>query len=97
MISLGPWPLASKIGGIPMNTRQLLEGKPVIPKGCTFLIKIMYTQNSSAQGQIHWIEEERVLSFRSFMELFYLMGEAVGESSETNGLRTWAKDYAGID
>ncbi|NLV16135.1 MAG: hypothetical protein GXY50_02840 [Syntrophomonadaceae bacterium] len=52
-------------------------------QGCThgkgnFLLKILYTQNDDIQGTIQWLEEERTVNFRSFLELTALLYEAVG-------------------
>ncbi len=43
-----------------------------------FLLKILYTQNGDIQGTIQWLEEERTVNFRSFLELTTLLCEAVG-------------------
>jgi len=63
-------------------------------EGTTFLVKILFRQNYSWQGNIFWIENGRSLHFRSFLELVTLMQEAM-EKSCTPGveydLRTWNK------
>jgi hypothetical protein len=43
-----------------------------------FLLKIYYTQKNDIQGQLQWLEEEKTVNFRSFMELTMLLSEAIG-------------------
>lgn len=42
-------------------------------KKATFTIRIMFRQNSSWQGSIRWIEGKAEQSFRSVLELLFLM------------------------
>ena len=55
----------------------------------TFLVKVLYTQHNSAQGIIQWIDQEKALSFRSFMELIYLLEEVLEERQDMDKFRTW--------
>lgn len=43
----------------------------------TFVVKILYCENSSIQGYVQWIEHEKTLPYRSLMELFHLVEEAI--------------------
>jgi len=54
-------------------------------KGSSFLIKIKYQQNSSIQGSIHWLEENKIVNFRSMMEMMMLITEKIDKKE----LRTW--------
>ena len=51
----------------------------------TFLVKILFRQRETWQGQVTWAEENKTVSFRSALELLRLLDEA----GETDG-RTWA-------
>lgn len=55
----------------------------------TFLIKILYTQHHSMQGTVQWIEQEKALSFRSYMELTHLLKEALRVRDDREEFRTW--------
>lgn len=58
----------------------------------TFLIHVLFRQNSSWQGELCWIESGRTINFRSLLEMLMLMEEAMDKSCipqvEYN-LRTW--------
>ncbi len=43
----------------------------------TFLVKILFRQNSSIQGELTWVEENKTICFRSFMEIVSLIQEAI--------------------
>ena len=47
----------------------------------TFIIKIMNQQNSTWQGSLTWVEEQKTEYFRSALELIKMMDEAVGTNS----------------
>ncbi|MFY9188043.1 MAG: hypothetical protein WAO22_02165 [bacterium] len=55
----------------------------------TFLVKVLYTQHTSTQGIIQWIDQEKALSFRSFMELIHLLEEALQSRGDMDQFRTW--------
>ncbi|HHT71411.1 MAG: hypothetical protein WAO22_09530 [bacterium] len=57
----------------------------------TFLVKIMYTQNSSTQGMVQWIDEDKTVHFRSFLELVSLLTEALQNKGRLTTLRSWEK------
>ena len=43
----------------------------------TFLVRIMFRQNTSWQGTVNWLEGRRELSFRSVLELIGLLDSAL--------------------
>lgn len=45
----------------------------------TFIVKILNQQNSTWQGTITWVEEQRVQNFRSALELLKLIDGALEE------------------
>jgi len=55
----------------------------------TFEISVKFTQNSTWQGQIHWVEKDRRQSFRSALELLKLMDEALEEGSKSTQAINW--------
>lgn len=55
----------------------------------TFLVKVMYTQHTSTQGTIQWVDREKSISFRSFMELIHLLEEAISSQEKAIKFRTW--------
>ena len=55
----------------------------------TFEISVKFMQNSTWQGQIHWIEENRKQNFRSALEMLKLMDEALSESADGSQVIEW--------
>ncbi|MBR4462530.1 MAG: hypothetical protein IKS51_08135 [Erysipelotrichaceae bacterium] len=43
----------------------------------TFIIRVQHRQNSSWQGRITWMEEDKTLSFRSIWEMMKLIDSAM--------------------
>lgn len=43
----------------------------------TFIVRVQHMQNSSWQGLLTWVEEDRTVSFRSVLELLKLIESAV--------------------
>lgn len=58
------------MGGVPME--QEAERK----RG-TFLVRILYRQNDSWQGEVLWAEQEEKRYFKSALELLKLMDDAL--------------------
>lgn len=56
------------------------------PKGklATFLVKIIFRQNASWQGSVIWQEQRREESFRSALELLFLMNSALMGEEKSN-------------
>jgi len=46
-------------------------------------------QNSTWQGEIHWIESNKKQNFRSALEMLKLMDEALTESTEESQVINW--------
>ena len=65
------------------------KGRPsALP--CTFVIKVIHADRNTIQGYIQWIEKEKTVAFRSYMELLHLTQEAL--KNNKNGLvnlRSW--------
>jgi hypothetical protein len=57
-------------------------------KDRTFVIKVKYLQNYSMQGSIQWIEEGKIVNFRSLMELLSLLNESI----DNKEIRSWGDD-----
>ena len=55
----------------------------------TFEITVKFMQNSTWQGQIHWVEKDRRQNFRSALELLKLMDEALEDSSNSKQAINW--------
>lgn len=51
-------------------------------KLATFVIQVQYRQNSSWQGQVIWVDENRKEHFRSALELMKLMDKALEEETK---------------
>jgi hypothetical protein len=50
----------------------------------TFIVKVDYCQRNTWQGRVIWAEENKILRFRSALELIRLMDEALGEGQEVH-------------
>ena len=60
----------------------------------TFMIQVLFCQNSSIQGRISWMEGEKSVYFRSLLEMMVLMLEALEESGVPQAdyeIRSWNK------
>jgi len=57
-------------------------------KDRTFIVKVKYNQNYSLQGSVQWVEQGRLVNFRSEMELLSLLNEAV----DNKEIRSWEDD-----
>lgn len=57
-------------------TKPLSESKKMGKKG-TFVVKLLFRQHTSWQGTVRWCEKDREISFRSGLELLFLMDSAV--------------------
>jgi len=51
----------------------------------TFLIQVQYRQNSTWQGKVVWVEENRTQHFRSALELIKLVDGALSEGVVSKG------------
>lgn len=50
----------------------------------TFALRVLFRQNASWQGSVAWLEGEMEESFRSVLELIFLMDSAMNESEKQN-------------
>lgn len=57
-------------------------------KPTTFIVKIIYSNNQTIQGYLHWLEVEKSVPFRSFMEMLVLISEAM-DTTEEMQFRSW--------
>lgn len=47
----------------------------------TFIVKIMSTQNSTWQGNVTWVEQNKVQNFRSALELMKMLDAAISDNN----------------
>lgn len=59
--------------------KPLPEAKERGKKG-TFIVKLLFRQHTSWQGTVRWCEGEQEISFRSGLELLFLMDSAVKDN-----------------
>ena len=60
-----------------------------------FLVRIIFRQNATWMGEIHWLEEDKKLYFRSLLEMVMLMQEALdttGTPPAEYTFRSWEDD-----
>ena len=55
----------------------------------TFEISVKFMQNSTWQGQIHWIDKNLKQNFRSALEMLKLMDEALAETDDGTQVINW--------
>ena len=55
----------------------------------TFEISVKFMQNSTWQGQIHWVEKNQKQNFRSALEMLKLMDEALAEADDGEKVINW--------
>ena len=61
----------------------------------SFMVRILFRENATCQGEISWVEGGKTRYFRSILEMTVLMQRALteGESSDScNGIRSWDWD-----
>ena len=54
----------------------------------TFVVRVLYRENGSWQGQVTWAEENKTQSFRSALELMSLI-DSTGRPDKTGQRNTW--------
>ena len=59
----------------------------------TFIIRVQHRQNSSWQGRITWMDEDKTVYFRSMWEMLKLIDSAVGTGGQDESLDepSWTK------
>ena len=55
----------------------------------TFEISVKFMQNSTWQGQIHWVDKNLKQNFRSALEMLKLMDEALAETEDGTQAISW--------
>ena len=48
----------------------------------TFIVEIIDHQKYTWQGQVHWIQGNKKMSFRSVMEMLHLMDSVIADNEE---------------
>ena len=63
-------------------TPELAAGEPAAESPsdglATFAVRVIFRQNASWQGSVTWLEGKREQSFRSVLELLFLIDNALG-------------------
>ncbi len=60
-----------------------------------FLVKVLFRQNASWQGEVHWLEADKKQRFRSLLELMELLQEAMdemGKPQQDYRFNTWEEE-----
>lgn len=73
--------------GINYDQLSMSETSAMTRKGgkkATFIVKILFWENSTVQGIIHWREGRDKQTFRSFKEMLYLIASASGAAHKDN-------------
>lgn len=55
----------------------------------TFIIRVLYRQNATWQGNIQWVEGKKAQNFRSDLEMLKLMDDALRTNDEENDEVKW--------
>ena len=56
----------------------------------SFIVNISHTKNATWQGTITWMDENRTESFRSALELLFLIDSAVSTGEAESGLKQFS-------
>ena len=51
----------------------------------TFIVKVMNTQNSTWQGSLTWVEEQKTQNFRSALEMIKMIDGVLEGKTEAEG------------
>jgi len=62
---------------IPEWAAEAVETEVRTGSAATFQVRVLFRQNASWQGSVVWLEGKREQSFRSALELFFLMDSAL--------------------
>ena len=79
--SFGP---VAKPSGIIHERKRIMSDEELLTKHGdigTFIVRVQHRQNSSWQGRITWMEEDRTIQFRSVWEMIKLIESAVDSVS----------------
>lgn len=61
----------------------------------SFVVRVQHRQNSSWQGRLTWMDEDKTVSFRSIWEMVKLMNDALNTAGDSEGAQTeasWPED-----
>jgi len=73
-----------------MNENEALDNpRDIGSTKVTFEISVKFMQNSTWQGQIHWVEKDLKQNFRSALEMLKLMDEALADDTEGDKIINW--------
>ena len=74
-----------------MNDEELLQKHGDLG---TFIVRVQHRQNSSWQGRITWMEEDKTVQFRSVWEMIKLIESAVDvvSTQESDGEEKWFEE-----
>ena len=77
-----PFTTTRTFAPVPRSQGETADEEEQIGKLATFAVRILFRQNSSWQGSVTWLEGGMEQSFRSALELIFLMDNAL---TQTNG------------
>ena len=67
------------------NLRRVMSDKEILSKHGdegTFIVRVQQRQNSSWQGRITWVDEDKTVFFRSVWEMMKLIDAALASKEE---------------
>lgn len=73
-------------GGLPHERKKIMSDETLLSKRGdigTFIVRVQHRQNSSWQGRLTWMEEDKTISFRSIWEMIKLIESAVDSVSNS--------------
>ncbi len=82
------------------NWNKICEVNSVKKGTSDFLIRVMFRNNTTWQGEVHWLDSDKKRSFRSSLELLHLMQEAMDEADAPGAstiFRNWKDKVSGND
>jgi len=71
------------------DTKKLENQRNVGSTKGTFMVSVKFTQNSTWQGELHWVEKNQKQNFRSALEMIKLIDEALEESMDDFQVIKW--------
>jgi len=82
--------IIAKRGAVQVSEVKVIDNQRDVgsTKG-TFEISVKFMQNSTWQGQIHWVEKDLKQNFRSALEMLKLMDEALVEADNSEKVINW--------
>lgn len=63
--------------------------------GSEFLVRVLFRQNASWQGEVHWLDSDEKKNFRSLLELIVLLQEAMDKTSKPKAdyiFKSWSSE-----